>query len=383
VFQGLDDIPWSGLAHAYGSADDTPHLLRELASPDQKMVDNALYELYGSIWHQGTVYQATSYAVPFLLEVIQSPDMVDRAGVIQLLACIARGASYLDVHQRFSFFDEQRNTPEFAAEKERELAWVTRAHEAVGEGIDLYLSYLGDSSAAVRQTAAHALAAFPEHAERIVPPLLSAARREADSETGGILLVALGALLDGKPEAAGAVEDLCGKLSDERHRLGCAAALAVILRDRTPDVAIETLIAAFAQPEPRPYSEVPYRPVAQLGLLGRDRGVPALSRALVLTSDDDDDAHQIAHGLLALAFGGRRIEAEGAAWSKEPGGRRKIEYYGLKGEVEPVTSRSLDDTQHAALLALTASDAVWRVETNLLSLFGLPSQRESVAVLIL
>jgi hypothetical protein len=203
VFAGLDDIPWSDLTHAYGSAEDTPARLRELASPDQKMVDNALYELYGSIWHQGTVYEATSYAVPFLLEAVQSSDTAQRTRIVGLLASIATGNSYLDVHGRFPFYDDQRDTPEFAAEKAQELEWVKRAHDAAGEGIDLYLSLLADLSADLREAAAETLAAFPEHAERIVPSLLSAARSETESETGGIFLLALGGLLDGKPEASG------------------------------------------------------------------------------------------------------------------------------------------------------------------------------------
>jgi hypothetical protein len=382
VFAGLDDIPWSSLTHAYGSASDVPDTLRALASLDPEVAEEALSALFGSIWHQGTVYEATAYAVPFLREIAQAPDTTQRAGVIELLASIATGSSYLDVHERLSFFDEKRDTPEHAAEKAQELAWVSQAHEAVGEGIDLYLSFLADSSADVRQTAAHALAAFPEHAERIVPPLLNAAQCEADSETGGVLLLALGALLDGKPQTADPVEDLFGELSDERQCLACAATLAAILRNSMPEEVVETLILAFAQPEPRPYSEVSYRPIAQLSLLGRGPGVPALSRALALTSDDDD-AHQIAHALLTLAFGERRIQAEGSVWSCESDGKIKIEYWGLKGEVDPVSARSLEDIQGAALQALTASDPVWRVETNLFALFGLPSQRNAVATLIM
>ena len=60
----LDDlvrVDWAGLTHAYGPADDLPGLLRGLAQGD----DDALYELYGNIWHQGTVYPATAYAVTY------------------------------------------------------------------------------------------------------------------------------------------------------------------------------------------------------------------------------------------------------------------------------------------------------------------------------
>jgi hypothetical protein len=60
-----------------------------------------------------------------------------------------------------------------------------------------------------------------------------------------------------------------------------------------------------------------------------------------------------------------------------------IDYWGLTGVVDPVTSQSLDRSQRAALQALVASDAVWRAKTNLFTLVGLPSERGAVAALLL
>ncbi|MFI8500593.1 hypothetical protein ACIGFK_19145 [Streptomyces sp. NPDC085524] len=62
----LDDVPWHDLTHAYGSAEDVPQLIRALYEDDQETVDEAIYELYGNIHHQGTVYPASAPAVPFL-----------------------------------------------------------------------------------------------------------------------------------------------------------------------------------------------------------------------------------------------------------------------------------------------------------------------------
>ncbi|MER5479171.1 hypothetical protein ABT026_19705 [Streptomyces sp. NPDC002734] len=66
AFDGLDDLPWSAVSHAYGAADDLPDLLRALAGPDDGAADEALSELYGSVLHQGTVYAATVETVPYL-----------------------------------------------------------------------------------------------------------------------------------------------------------------------------------------------------------------------------------------------------------------------------------------------------------------------------
>src|SRR4051812_6165603 len=63
MLDGLDAVAWGALSHAYGKAHDTPELLRRAAHDDE-----AISELHGSIFHQGSVYSATVAAVPFLAE---------------------------------------------------------------------------------------------------------------------------------------------------------------------------------------------------------------------------------------------------------------------------------------------------------------------------
>lgn len=66
VFADLDAQPWAELEHAYGSAEDVPGQLRALASADEEEAGEALGELYGCILHQGSVYEASARAVPYL-----------------------------------------------------------------------------------------------------------------------------------------------------------------------------------------------------------------------------------------------------------------------------------------------------------------------------
>ena len=72
---GLDDVDWSGLDHAYGSADDTPGILRALAANDEGWSD-AEYEYFSAIVHQGTVYSATERTIPFLVQIALSPSIL-------------------------------------------------------------------------------------------------------------------------------------------------------------------------------------------------------------------------------------------------------------------------------------------------------------------
>lgn len=72
----LDRIEWKDLEHAYhmkgapprpgASAHDVAAGLRRLGDPSGPGLDAAIEELFVSICHQGTIYEATAYAVPFL-----------------------------------------------------------------------------------------------------------------------------------------------------------------------------------------------------------------------------------------------------------------------------------------------------------------------------
>ncbi|MCM0673679.1 hypothetical protein NCC78_02995, partial [Micromonospora phytophila] len=81
----LDAVEWAALTHAYGGAEDVPALVRALYDPDD--VGDALYDLHGNVWHQGSVFPATVAAVPFLA--YAAAHGADPAGVLELLADIA------------------------------------------------------------------------------------------------------------------------------------------------------------------------------------------------------------------------------------------------------------------------------------------------------
>lgn len=84
----LDRVQWHALSHAYGSAEDVPELIRALYQEDEETADEALYELYGNIHHQGSVYPASAPAVPFLAHAVRhAPGRRDE--LLMLLAALA------------------------------------------------------------------------------------------------------------------------------------------------------------------------------------------------------------------------------------------------------------------------------------------------------
>lgn len=87
----LDAEPWASYTHAYGSAEDVPDCLRALAGDDDAAADEAQSELYSSILHQGSVYEASAKAVPFLARTAAAG--IRAADVLLLIGGIAEGGA--------------------------------------------------------------------------------------------------------------------------------------------------------------------------------------------------------------------------------------------------------------------------------------------------
>lgn len=193
MLEALDDIDWHHLSHAYGPADDVPDLLRSLASPDEQVRKDAIYELFGNIWHQGTVYEATIHAVPFLIELLVHPETPDKADIASLLASIADGRGYLEVHARPELFEAEwtqilgKQGTDLETEQQRELDITQRVRLAVREALPLLVPFLEDPEADVRECVAPALAVFPECAEEFLPLLEGALAREVDDHVREIM----------------------------------------------------------------------------------------------------------------------------------------------------------------------------------------------------
>lgn len=89
IFEGLQAIPWHDLTHAYGSADQVPLWLLQLASADEQMRQEAITHLAAALCHQGWICPATGYAVPSLIELLQEPSVQGKDAILRLLADIA------------------------------------------------------------------------------------------------------------------------------------------------------------------------------------------------------------------------------------------------------------------------------------------------------
>jgi len=168
MLEDLDNINWSQLNHAYGEASDVPDLIRKLSSQDKDEREKAVHELFGNIWHQGTIYEATSYAVPFLYELLRSPETPDKLLVTLLLANIATGTFYFR-HTPSSEKDKlmwQKILEKRGSSLDQEIS-KGQLHEinvrkAIEKELNLLYQYLFCEEPAVRDSVAKALGEYPQ-----------------------------------------------------------------------------------------------------------------------------------------------------------------------------------------------------------------------------
>jgi hypothetical protein len=181
---GINKVPWERLHHAYGPAVDVPGQLRALRSPDEQLRARAHAEMRGNIYHQGTRWQASCYAVPFLVALVADPSTPERSAVMKLLRAVSVGDLRdsdlpLDVDQQFSasatasdddvallvavLYDEDRDMEEVpeGVDVAVDARWRHDAYEAAALHTGTYTRLLADPDAEVAALAAELLAWFP------------------------------------------------------------------------------------------------------------------------------------------------------------------------------------------------------------------------------
>lgn len=87
----LYEVPWRSLREAYGPAYFVPYYVSALSSPDQEDRNWGLEALWASINHQGHPGEASPHVVPFLLALLDAPQLPDRQIVLGFTIELAVG----------------------------------------------------------------------------------------------------------------------------------------------------------------------------------------------------------------------------------------------------------------------------------------------------
>ena len=218
VLHGIDDIDWSGLDGACGPCTEAPDILRAIASPDAEVADEGRYELFSSIWHQGTVYPVTAEVVPFLVELATTPGVHRREDLLRILGELCDP-------------DQVDGTEQ------------ARVRAAVAVHSGPLRPLLDDPDPVIRLHAAYAAAwSGPHFADTL-------RQRWAAETDPGVRATVLAGLTHLGPDASAALLDAA--LRDPEPPLRAVAALALVRAGRPiPAAALQPVGAAFAELEP-------------------------------------------------------------------------------------------------------------------------------------
>lgn len=235
---GLDSINWSQLTHAYGPADDVPVLLRQLQSTDPEIYLTALDECWSSIYHQGTRYSASAQAVPFLYSLLDHEATKNRSNLLYLIVAIAIGHPDWCVPNGLRVAEWEKRITDMEEEDRKFALDEFKSYEAVERGLSSVIQCLNEESAAMRATAAHALAFFPRRLETSVPALLELLSRESCKAVRGTAVLALAILfasLEDPLERSSITQQIqdyhdacCGTGVEDIYSWSCVLALLIL-----------------------------------------------------------------------------------------------------------------------------------------------------------
>jgi hypothetical protein len=233
MLEGLDDIQWDQLEHAYGTAEDVPDKIRALLSREEAERRWAQESLIMGALHQGSVYSSTAHLVQFLIEMLHSPDTPDRAWLLEYLANVAGGAygrtEYLEQNHDRVIQDRTRGLkwPETRARQEiaHELDTLAMAKQEVQKGIEFYIAMLDEHDDARRLAAAGLLLNCREYHAWINSRFSTMAGSDPNPLVRSLCLLGLGIMRAHSNQVSGICDN-----EGESNLIRMAAAFSLLIR---------------------------------------------------------------------------------------------------------------------------------------------------------
>jgi len=291
---------------------------------------------------------------------VQQEEVPDRDGILLLLAHLSTGNAYHRQHMQY-YDEERKRDPEFQRELEQEVFWVDRTHQAVKDGIPVYLRLLAQQDMKIRMNAIRLLSSFQSEASQLLSVLLAHFQQEQDQRVHACILYGVSELTKRHVEQrSDAFQLLERSLVDGETDLVRLAAAMALLRAGRPDVphrAIDVLVETIMHLDmvQDAYEELPWaesrlvfdaiRCLCSLPPSAHSLVVPQLIRVLEYLESEGEQtlkgyiAKDIAEVLLDFVFGDIRF-----------------------GEQVPV--EDLTDEQRTVVTAIVHSDAVWKWEVG-------------------
>lgn len=251
MLEGLTDIKWEELEHAYGDASDVPNLIQELLSEDPDVRDQALWSLYGNIFHQGTRYEATTYAIPFIFEIIRAPKTEEKVDLVKFTVDLALGypEAYLpkgpNVENWIVDAEELKNDIDSEVDD-----WINhidhfiKCYKAVLKEVPTYYDCLENEDEDLRVMAIFALAWFRETASQSASKIRELLKNEKNENVIASALISL-SMLDAYQDVKTDATEIKKYLTDNNPdiiRISASIALINMMEHDVDDEVLDYLI---------------------------------------------------------------------------------------------------------------------------------------------
>lgn len=184
-FSKLYEVDWKNTTHAYGEATDVPQQIMRLCSDDNEIREQAWWQLWGNLFHQGSRYPASVLAVPYLIDLLNYEQVYDKPRIMQYLLGLMLGYPEHYIH---SMFDYDKDILNFEYEED---AIFAELYHGVAEGIPVYIDFLENGSFEEKQAAVFLLAWFYPFQKKVVPALRYFIEEESNELVQANMLLAL------------------------------------------------------------------------------------------------------------------------------------------------------------------------------------------------
>lgn len=413
-------VPWERLYHAYGPAQDTPAWLLALLSDQTEQWDEALGRLWASICHQGSVYEASCAAVPFLIEILTEIPESRKPAILYLLDSLAHVSEYANRHQRLLSMNHAPHSShsshqwysyeEFlaAGNEYHHPQWMHQAHQLVGEGISTYIALLQSPNQDVVSATLDLLAGFQEQNALLILAIAPLAFEKSAAAVQTAALRCLGALLEQESSYWESYAQLA-ESSDALPEVTFAAAYSLAWYH--PSVISSAIVEKLTASVLPPQSCNGLREVCQaLSYLGMPYGFQGFIDMLREGAKHWNilDTLRVAEALLDVAFFGGwvqdrywhrcteekysyEVNCEEACfvWNYSTGtaindfaietfGYDEKETQRLQALCMQKGSHALSHTQWQAIETVLQCEPLWEIKHNLLAIYGLPTAKHEL-----
>ncbi len=367
----VEDVNWRLLKTCYGIATEIPKWLKQLASSDLVIRQKAFEQLTDQIYHQGTVYEATPYVVPFLIDLLSNPLVQDKENILDLLWIV-----------------ELAQPPMAEQEVALSILYVESAKEEIRKGLPVYLSLLDNESPKVKTETARLLSELRQDARSILPRLLAHIQMESDEDTAATLIWAMGKLLEDNSDISSHEKSqivvFLSKLATSAEsilvRFAASVSLLKAVGNDASQEVVEFVIDVASQPEAD--LELPWLDVVlwtacdALAELHGEKRISAFEK-LLTKCDSVQNVHDVVITLLNRVFRGKHAKRQdlGIGYNRTRAGTEEWNYT-TNYKVNPV--QKLTQEQEAVVRIILESEKFWEIRNNLFDAYGLPASRDEL-----